>query len=224
LGWALVSGSGQEAYQSTMSIKSPAPVWGRSGEPVSSGHLLQSLRAATRSSHEALESGLVLTSSSLSLDQYKATLARFFGFYAPWEHTLLRRLQEGSEPVPQTTAKTPFLKADLASLGVDLARIPLCCTTPKLQNFSAALGSLYVAEGAALGGQLIARHVERVLGFSSGIGYSFFVGAGPGTGARWKEFTSLLTAFESSICIGDATRAAADTFARFGAWLGEGRS
>ena len=54
------------------------------------------------------------------------------------------------------------------------------------------LGAMYVIEGSTLGGQLIGRHVERVLGLTAGQGNAYFRGHNERTGQLWKEFCDAL--------------------------------
>jgi heme oxygenase (biliverdin-IX-beta and delta-forming) len=53
---------------------------------------------------------------------------------------------------------------------------------------------MYVMEGSTLGGQYIARHVEKTLHFTPGQGNAYFRGYSERTGELWREFKSLLTA------------------------------
>ena len=59
-----------------------------------------------------------------------------------------------------------------------------------LPHLEDSLGALYVLEGAALGGQIIGRHMLKRLGFQSRF---FREGAGP----RWRAFRAALDETES---------------------------
>ena len=98
--------------------------------------------------------------------------------------------------------------------------LPRYARIPRPTSPAAALGCLYVAEGATLGGRLVARHVEHRLGFGPGSGASFFHGYGLDAGPRWRTFCSALAAASRS---GVAERAilagAIDTFVAYDRWL-----
>jgi heme oxygenase len=86
----------------------------------------------------------------------------------------------------------------------------------RLHSPEAAWGALYVVEGSALGGQLIARQLSERLGITAERGGAFFAGWGERTGSRWREFRELLdievagSQAQTQACIG-----AVDTFDGF---------
>jgi heme oxygenase (biliverdin-IX-beta and delta-forming) len=55
-------------------------------------------------------------------------------------------------------------------------------TVPEMTSAADLLGAMYVMEGSTLGGQLIARHVELVLGLTAGQGNAHFRGHNERTG------------------------------------------
>jgi heme oxygenase len=57
-----------------------------------------------------------------------------------------------------------------------------------IRNAAQLAGTLYAIEGATLGGQVIARHVEINRGFTSLTGARFFIGYGAETAQRWNDF------------------------------------
>ena len=161
--------------------------------------LLERLRAETRDEHLALEAELDLVSDSLSLDDYRRVLRRFHGFHAAVE----------AEPAwleavrlvgldPESTRRLPLLAADLRRLGdATPEALPRCGDPPRLATPADGAGCLYVLEGACLGGQVIGRHVERVLGLTPSQGAAYFHGHGRETGARWQAFRAGLVTWSS---------------------------
>lgn len=181
--------------------------------------LLQELRAATRPQHDRIERSLNLLDDHLTLERYRGLLVRFYGLYVPLEDRL-RAL--GPAPVGALAAarlKTPWLRADLAALGVPADRIELCPHLPDLRSDRRAWGCLYVIEGATLGGKLISAHVRRTLGLTPESGCAFFHSYGSRVGPMWREFRRQLSA-DASSDRAEVIAGARETFDTFSAWLG----
>lgn len=151
------------------------------------------LRRATAALHEELEATLDLLDASLSLERYRAVLGVLHGFYAPLE-AIQAELARGFAPDAPLRDRSRLLARDLAALGTAPHELPRCRELPALAGVEGLAGSLYVVEGASLGGQLVARAVEARLGLTAARGAAFFVGAGPATHARWRSFLAWLEA------------------------------
>ena len=85
--------------------------------------------------------------------------------------------------------KLARLEADLADVGLDrraLAALPVA-PLPPVRSTPAALGTLYVLEGATLGGRVIGRHVGSLPGFPVRA-TRFLSGYGDDTGRRWHAW------------------------------------
>jgi len=162
----------------------------------SSTSALAALKAATQHEHDALDAALDLLHPELGDAAYRRHLEAFFGLYAPLE-TALSAVGSWSEhgiDFPERS-KTELLRADLVSLGVDDPdALPICQTLPSLPTIAAAFGSLYVLEGASLGGQIISRHVEKRFGYTATHGARFFNGYGAQTGPMWMSFRKAVDA------------------------------
>jgi heme oxygenase len=184
--------------------------------------ILQRLREETRAAHDAIERDLEALGAHLSLDRHRLLVARFFGFYAAWEPQVARTLSDDDFFAPRR--KIPLLEQDLEFLGYDreaVQALPRCSDPPAVASLPETLGSLYVLEGSTLGGQVIARRLERSLGLTEGRGYAFFRSYGREVGAMWRAFGARLGALPSSA--GDASvRSAQLTFARLHTWLCHG--
>jgi len=159
-------------------------------DPRSSGNsALVALKAATQHEHDALDAALDLMNPELEAAAYRRHIESFFGFYAPFESELapLNWAEHGIDL--HARCKAASLRADLISLGADDPDIlPRCHTLPLLPGITTAFGSLYVLEGASLGGQIISRHVEKRFGYTASHGASFFNGYGARTGEMWMTF------------------------------------
>lgn len=123
--------------------------------------LLDTLRQATRHSHQQLDRHPVLAClprPSLNLTQYGHALAALHGVHAAMEASL-----EAQPPWPDFAQCFPPRRAalaqDLAELGI--IPPPLTLALPPLHNVGAWLGRLYVLEGSALGGKMIALQIQR---------------------------------------------------------------
>ena len=186
--------------------------------------ILQRLKQETKGYHEQLERSLSICDEHLTLARYQNILAHFLGFYQPVE-LLFNAFQQGHilNREVERRSKTPWLLQDLNALGftgVDLAALPTCIDLPRLDTLYQALGCMYVLEGATLGGQIITRHIQRVLRLDEHCGCSFFHGYGSDTGTMWKAFGELLVTHISN---GEAENAvvfaACETFTLFHQWL-----
>lgn len=111
-----------------------------------------------------------------------------------------------------------MLEADLAWFGVSpiLGERP---AMPRLDTTGRLLGAMYVLEGSALGGLVIARHLERVLALNPGQGNAYFRGFGERTGAIWIEFCEVLQRSVAEEETETAALAAREMFLVFEAWM-----
>jgi len=184
--------------------------------------VLNRLRTETRPQHDAIETALDLTSKTLTLDDYRRTLERFYGFYLPLEAGLAKIggwMERGLDLTERQ--KTRHLQIDLRALGVsDLNTLPVCTDLPPHGTVAAAFGCLYVLEGATLGGQLIIPLLRNRLGITPETGGRFFHAYGDRTGAMWQSFRAALTASVVKPCDEDEVVAAAkDTFLTLQHWI-----
>lgn len=160
--------------------------------------LHQQLREATADVHRRVEGRLRVMDPRLTLRRYTRIVAAFYSIYRPLE----ARVQGacGDSPLgafAATRRKAGRLEGDLQALGYSAAEVGTVrpsAHVPALRTPDEALGALYVTEGAALGGQFIAKHVSRVLGLGPETGLSFFTGDGTATPVHWQRFRDLLSA------------------------------
>jgi heme oxygenase len=189
--------------------------------------LLDRLRAETAERHRAVERDLDLMRPDLTHAEWTRRVARFYGFYAPWEAAVERSLTgHDLAALAAERRKLPWLEADLTELQLkpdQRAALPKCSHLPALDSPARVLGSMYVLEGATLGGQVISRHVEATLGLSDGRGYSFFRAYGDATAAMWRSFRQTLSAYAPLLDNDTMVESACETFDRFHNWLVDGR-
>ncbi len=175
----------------------------------------EQLRTATYAIHQELHSLAVfqeILAGSLQLAGYVALLGRLWGFHASFEARL------GLSP-----RRSDRLVVDLAALGIApdvVASLQRWIPVASLETPAQRLGARYVIEGSALGGQVIARALNPILGAKCVEGRRFFLGEGEATGARWQTFLAELDAgLERPECRLAAIASAEATFVAFGQWL-----
>jgi heme oxygenase len=144
--------------------------------------ILEQLRGQTRPAHMALETQPLLK-RLLSADQtrteYGQLLQAMLAFYQGLEMELVPATEALIDRYPDSDyrylPRAPLLVSDCQSLGltgkaqaVGLPEISLDGSDTRL------LGILYVIEGSAQGGRMIARHLERSLDITMHTGGGFF--------------------------------------------------
>jgi heme oxygenase len=157
--------------------------------------LLERLKIETRAAHDRIERSVGLERRLASLAAYRQLLERFHGFHASFEPAAAPLIADREFFLRR--CKTHHLVRDLRALGLSdtgIARLPKCDPLMPMRSRPAVLGALYVVEGSTLGGALIAREVERVLGFTAENGCAYFRSYGASVAAMWRTFgTSLLS-------------------------------
>lgn len=183
------------------------------------------LRADTSELHQALEVRLDLLAAGLRLDRYRAVLRTFYGYYAALEPALTRLAASCGEPRFPLRARASWIARDLEALGdapADLDALARCEDLPRLSRREHLAGSLYVVEGATLGGALIARHVAGRLGLTPARGAAFFAGDGDGDarGSRWRDVLRWLDEVAiDARSEGEIVAAARETFTTLARWI-----
>lgn len=155
--------------------------------------ILTQLKTETRTRHEQTEQLLYaqqLMAGLLSRDEYVHLLTIHYQFHRALETTVTKQAASLEGYDFAASRKTPWLAADLRSMGVPLPDL----TTNFFADWSATqlLGALYVAEGSMLGGQVIAKALRRTPALAD-VESRFFGGYGAQTGPRWKAFCTYLT-------------------------------
>jgi heme oxygenase (biliverdin-IX-beta and delta-forming) len=179
---------------------------------------LARLRLETRRDHEEVEELMPLMRGDLNRDLYAAVLGRLSGFVEMWERTLRFSIPERLMRFAAERNRATLLTQDLAHLGVTAVNFAHP-DLPRFDNLAELLGAMYVMEGSRLGGQLIARHVDAVLGTSAGEASRYFRGFGDETGLKWREFLRILEMEISEQQTGSAIQGAKKMFTAFGAWM-----
>ncbi|HVZ87470.1 MAG TPA: biliverdin-producing heme oxygenase [Polyangia bacterium] len=186
---------------------------------------LERIRVETRPLHDSLERESWLLSPAPTVDDYRRYLEKLLGFHAPLERRLARLADD--HDLTEAFArrrKTPLLVKDLGRLGLMPARpdsVPWSPWLPEPTCLGGLLGCAYVLEGATLGGKVLLRRLApRLPAVLGAAGYLDCYGEQ--VGERWKQMLALLdTRLDTPAVEVAAVRAARDTFATLGRWLGE---
>ena len=173
---------------------------------MSSETALAELRLTTRAEHERIER-LLRLSEPMPLERYAAILCGFDAFLRVWEPRIHAALPERLQGWFRSRRRGGFASADVEWLrsvaGLELADLDArAAAVLPLGELSEVFGSLYVIEGSALGGRVIAPQLKRTLGLAQGRGASYFHGFGGETGVMWNNFRVL-----TSLEIGESSRA-----------------
>jgi heme oxygenase len=169
--------------------------------------LLSELRDKTRAEHARIEQVLRLA-HPMSEARYAGIVSGFHEFLRRWEPRLLVALPPHLRDWAARRKRSPFAADDLRHLrgtpdpqGALVAERAV--RSLPMADAAATLGSMYVIEGSALGGQVITPLLKKHLGLTPLAGASYFHGHGPATGAMWRDFREVIARE-----IGDDTHAA----------------
>lgn len=178
--------------------------------PSRGADLRDQLRAATREVHERLhrhEGFKAAADGTITRFDYRALLGRLYGFHVAFERAALLDGWRGEG-----------LRQDLSALGATAAEIgalPLCPELPDLRASERRAGALYVVEGSALGGRVIAQALRPMFGAAA---LRFFEAGGrPGA---WRACLEEMDRLAGDLAASRRMiEAAQETFDAFDAWL-----
>lgn len=142
-----------------------------------------------------------LMKDALTLDEYVGVLRRLNRVVRSWERWAVEHAPSDLTEVVVARRRSGWLRQDLEwarsswasdeEVEFQAGDVPgLECEMPRFR--ASFLGAMYVMEGSTLGGQYIARHLERVLTLKPGEGDAYFRGYGDRTGEMWRSFKAVL--------------------------------
>jgi len=185
---------------------------------------LQNLRSRTASHHSLLEQNSAskkLLDNQVTVADYAAYLSLLYGFVKGFEKNVFPLLQHSIIDIEER-CKTHLLVSDLKGLGIDEASIdflPDHFFLEVYQSNAEALGGMYVLEGSILGGSIISKHLQKILGIEATIGKSnYFTAYGSETGSRWKLFLESFCHASSGI-EEEVIESALQTFSTLNQWF-----
>jgi heme oxygenase len=180
--------------------------------------LLPRLRRCTRPLHDDIEALLGLE-APMPIARYGRILRGFHEFLQLWEPRVRHALPAPLRPWFDDRGRAGFAARDLTALAVpddDALRAAARASQPRirLDSPAAAIGSLYVIEGSALGGQVLTPRLLAAHGLTPERGAAYFNGFGARTGAMWREFRQFADAQagQDAASRAMACRAAIQTF------------
>ena len=180
------------------------------------------VKRETQEHHQRLESMMPLGRDNFSLAEYQSVLEKFFGIYKPLEARISAFPLLPPALQCERRRKTVSLEQDLEDLGLNqqsIAALPLA-QVPAIREVPELMGTMYVMEGATLGGQFISRAVGQRFGLNREKGCRFFSSYGPEVGSMWRSFgeaarKEIQSAHDRARFIATAVR----TFSSFEQWL-----
>jgi heme oxygenase len=173
------------------------------------------LRRETADLHRAVECLPImtrLTSEAVTREDYLDYLRALAGVYATVEASLFAALDEGLRDALGVREKLPAILDDLTEQGHP--HVPSSSPEQAPTGPGAAVGGIYVLEGATLGGRVIAKHLRRCLGADLGPA-AFLDFHGEHASAAWKRFAGILDGLpaEGSVDSAEVVAGARSTFA-----------
>ena len=175
----------------------------------------QSLRDATRALHDRVETAVDLPARANTMDGYRGLLRAMLGLFAPIEDRLAALPWARAGLDLDAHRRAPLLRADLRQFAGDADPARPCTDLPAPATLAAGFGCLYVLEGSALGGQIIAREAAASLGLGPET-TRFFRSDGREVGRTWRAFGAALDGYVTTPeRLDEATAAASQTFEAF---------
>jgi heme oxygenase len=189
--------------------------------------ILTELKNQTRPQHDSVEGnpfGKAMMAGTMSLEQYKEFLQKFYGFHLSLEQALADFNWSEVGIDFDERRKIAFLEQDLRALGLtdaDIALLPKADDLPPMKSIEEAVGVMYVMEGSTLGGQIQARQVQKMFGFGAENGAAYFSSYGANVGVMWKAYSEAIVRAASDNAAKEAMiiASAKETFAALERWL-----
>lgn len=178
------------------------------------------LRESSQEVHERLHDHpafAAILRGDMTFSAYRELLTKLQGFHVPLERTLLSAAEDcwfGLAPARYRIADR--IENDLSHLGGALDRGP-GVSFQAFETTGLLLGALYVREGAAIGGRMLARKLDGLFGDST-LGRSFLSGQ-PEDAARWQHTCAALEQAGAAGHLDEMMAGAHATFKALETWL-----
>ena len=153
--------------------------------------VLERIRAATRTCHDALERDLDVIGRLAQAHSRLTLMHAYYTMYAAAEAALAPHLRALADLQFERRRKAATLLRDIEALGtLHEENAEIAAPLPPIPSTAHAIGFAYVLEGASLGGRVIRKRAA-----TAGIrleGLRFFDVYGEETAQKWKEFCAVL--------------------------------
>lgn len=164
---------------------------------------LQRLKTDTATHHVRLEAQPLLQAlmaPGVTVAQYGGYLARMKKIADAYEESVLPVLRSSQPAFAPKRASSLAIAKDLQALAPPNGRPSSLpdFVLPQTVSLPFAWGFAYVMEGAKLGGKVIARHIQKALGFTESHGAAYLTGAGADTVPEWKAFLQALSSYAAT--------------------------
>ncbi len=186
---------------------------------------LQKLRSETASCHQALEenpASQFLMSDEVTAPAVEQYLKTMYGFVKGFEKIVFPLL-ENELPQLASRQKTQLLVDDLRLTAQDINTlnvVPDSVFTSYYTNACIAWGGMYVLEGSTLGGQIITKHLQRILGDTITDKTHYLTPYGAETGSMWKTFLHHFSEVAATKCDQEEIiESAVQTFSLMNRWM-----
>lgn len=160
---------------------------------------LDNLRSETAEAHKNLErlpASAAILQPGVTHEKYRHYLELMYPQVYDLEQNIFPLIAD-IIPDLEERRKEPLIKADLHALGNTAPNVADLPFTSADLPFPAAfaMGIMYVMEGSTLGGRVILKHVQPLLGLEEDTDARFFGGYKSQTGSYWKKFVDVLTSY-----------------------------
>ncbi len=184
------------------------------------------LRQLTFKAHEAMHHQrdfAAILSGRLTMTDYARLINCLSSFHETFEE-MLRQSSVHLVPEINFTRRemAHLLEADLSALDMNLPRYnpsQLQRHMPDVQSREGVLGSLYVVEGAALGGKIVAEKLRYLFKNDDRAGRQFFRGRPQPDALPWSTFCEVLQLHAVTADFDKVKEAALQTFGALFFWL-----
>ncbi|MGG4480661.1 MULTISPECIES: biliverdin-producing heme oxygenase [Paenibacillus] len=189
--------------------------------------IMERLKSETAHYHRQVEQNdyaKAIMNQTVSLEEYKEYLAKFYGFLKPLEeHALQQPFWANTGLDYGIRGKAILLENDLRNLGSsdeEIKQLPRCEELPDISSHARLFGYLYVIEGSTNGGQIITKRLSQFLPIEAGHGLEYFNAYGSETRTRWAEFMAQLVQFaKSEEDQNEMVHTASETFRLLDQWI-----
>lgn len=166
--------------------------------------LQEKLKAQTQSLHSELEQQMFvhdIMQKTLNIEQYKRLLACNYLVHWFYEEEIFSKLTTatGLSIDIEKRKKLDSLMLDLNDVKIsELSLQKINFNTIEFKNEYAALGAMYVLEGATLGGSVIIKQLRLNLNFDPSFNFNYYGIYGKELITNWQQFLSQLNAIPTA--------------------------